>query len=224
FTRVYRAAADGTGSSSFAASTGDFDLFFDAHWPLITQDGSHLVFQDIQRGDDDNDAVELYASKSGAASPVLLADDYTFNIPAKRFVPLISPDGARVVFLNPNRNELYTVPIEGGSPPVRLDVLGNSDLQISPDSQRVVYRARNAALQTELRSVLLDGSQAARTLNGPLVSGGGVFGFAVTPDSARVLYRANQDASGVIELFSVPVDGSAAPVKLSSNMVGSVVT
>ena len=40
------------------------------------------------------------------------------------------------------------------------------------------------------------------------------------PDGLCVVYRADQDANNVQELYSVVTDGSAAPVKLSAPLVG----
>ncbi len=44
---------------------------------------------------------------------------------------------------------------------------------------------------------------------------GDVTSFLVTPDGARVVYRADQDFDDVFELFSVPADRSSAPVRLN---------
>jgi Tol biopolymer transport system component len=44
-------------------------------------------------------------------------------------------------------------------------------------------------------------------------------GFLVSPDGQRVVYCADQDTDEVIELYSVPVDGSSAPVKLNGPLV-----
>lgn len=54
-----------------------------------------------------------------------------------------------------------------------------------------------------------------RKLNGPLAPGGRVaFGFQVSPDGRRVVYRADQETAGMLELFSVP-PGGGDPVKLN---------
>ena len=55
-------------------------------------------------------------------------------------------------------------------------------------------------------------------LNGPLVSGGDVDEFRVSPDSSRVVYRADQDTDNVDELYSVPLAGGS-PVKLNGPLV-----
>ncbi len=70
------------------------------------------------------------------------------------------------------------------------------DFKISKDSSRVVYRANQDTVSTfELYSVPLGGGVATK-LNPVLVSGGDVdvvFGFKISADSSRVVYRANQD-------------------------------
>jgi hypothetical protein len=42
-----------------------------------------------------------------------------------------------------------------------------------------------------------------------------VFQAAISPDGEQVAYLADQITDGRYELFSVPIDGSAAPVRLS---------
>src|SRR5207244_4314495 len=43
--------------------------------------------------------------------------------------------------------------------------------------------------------------------------------FRISPDSSRVVYVADAEVDGVAELYSVPLDGSAAPVKLNGALV-----
>ncbi len=42
----------------------------------------------------------------------------------------------------------------------------------------------------------------------------------VSPDSKTVVYVADVDVAGVIDLYAVPVAGSAAPIKLNPPMAG----
>ncbi len=62
-------------------------------------------------------------------------------------------------------------------------------------------------------------------LSGALAFGGDVSsGFASVPNSSRVVYLADQETNGIVELFSVPVAGGA-PVKLNYVLVpGGTVT
>jgi Tol biopolymer transport system component len=139
----------------------------------------------------------------------------------------ISPDGQYVVYkadrLGDGSDEIYSVPITGGTP-VRLNVTPEPPFQvgqyaISPDSQWVVYivpqqSGQGFATPAELFRVPIAGGASVK-LNGALVASGGVWSFDFSPNSARVIYRADQEADNVYELYSVPLDTSAMPVKLN---------
>jgi Tol biopolymer transport system component len=65
-------------------------------------------------------------------------------------------------------------------------------------------------------------------LNGPLVAGGDVANqdyngprFAISADGSRVVYLADQEVDDQFQLFGAPIDGSAAPVKLSGTIAGN---
>jgi Tol biopolymer transport system component len=148
----------------------------------------------------------------------------------------ISPDGQYAVYLADQDSddviELYSVPLRGGTP-VRLNgVLPagsrvENDYQISPDSSRVVYRApQDTTGVIELHSVPIAGPVSAGVkLNGSLVTGGDVLAFQISPDNSRAVYRADQDADEIFELYSVPLAGPAsAGIKLNEPLVagGSV--
>jgi Tol biopolymer transport system component len=84
------------------------------------------------------------------------------------------------------------------------DVL--SQFLVSPDGFSVAYVADQATDGVfELYQVSLDGNQSPRRVNGPLVSGGGVFvegvAFEFSPDSRRIVYIAGQDTASVLELY-----------------------
>ena len=112
-------------------------------------------------------------------------------------------------------------PIKLNSP---LDATGDVfDFTFSPDSSRVLYRADASNNVFELFSVPSDGSAMAVTLNGTLVTGGNVAStdFSFSPDSQRVLYRADELRDGVDELFTVPADGSSQSVRVSNPMASN---
>ena len=123
--------------------------------------------------------------------------------------------------------ELYSVPLGGPPGGVKLNGAlvagGNVDkFFISPDSSRVVYRAdQETAAVFELYSVPVGGPAAGVKLNGALVAGGNVVDrFFISPDSSRVVYRADQETAAVFELYSVPIGGpAAAGVKLNGTLV-----
>jgi Tol biopolymer transport system component len=139
----------------------------------------------------------------------------------------VSPDGRYVVYLADQDTdqvfELYSVSSNGGSP-IRLNPLLPHGKEvygflISPDSSRVVYRADQDTNDVlELYSVPIGGPAASGIkLNGVLTEGGAVSNYEISPDSSRVVYRADQDTNDVIELYSVPIGGPpASGIKLNS--------
>ena len=109
------------------------------------------------------------------------------------------------------------LPLSGTMPPFG-DV---QSYRVSPDGRYAVYVADQQTDEAfELYSVPLAGGAAAVKLNSPLVAGGDVFfSFAISPDSQRVVYQADQQTDGVNELYSVPLAGGAAAVTLNSPLV-----
>jgi hypothetical protein len=206
---------------------GDISEYF-----AISQNSERVVY----RADQETDEVyELYSvplsgpaeqgvKLNGVLVPggTILFDDF-----------LISPDSEWVVYRADQSTddviELYSVPIEG---PASSGVKLNSTLvengkvsqvfQISPDSSRVVYRGDQSADEVnELFSVPITGpSTAGVKLNKTLKIDGDVHGgFVISPDSQRVIYRAEQDHKDVIELYSVPISGPASSgVRLNSSL------
>jgi Tol biopolymer transport system component len=141
----------------------------------------------------------------------------------------VSPDGTRVVYLADQaadeRFELYSAPLAGGVPPVRLNatLAANGDVlafRISANSQRVVFLAnQDSSDEVELFSVALAGGTPVK-LNGPLPANGDVtYGFEIDPLSSRVAYLADQVTDEKIEVFSRPLDGSGVSLKLDPAMI-----
>jgi Tol biopolymer transport system component len=74
----------------------------------------------------------------------------------------------------------------------------------------------------ELYAAFSDGSEIIK-LSDPLVAGGNVAAFLISPDGISVAYVADQDTAGVFELYVVPVEktfGETA-VKVSGTMAGN---
>lgn len=92
---------------------------------------------------------------------------------------------------------LYTVPADGSVPPTRIsDALApqlSDKLDLTPDGQRVVYTRG-----TELRTVRFTGGDDT------LIDTGSGIPFAVTPDSARVVYALQGDFPAGATIHSFP--------------------
>ncbi len=104
------------------------------------------------------------------------------------------------------------------------DVSWGTDFEVTPDGSHVVYLSdRDTEEVWEVYVVAIE-SGASIKLSGPMVAGGGVYhtpsapAFLISPDGSRVAYEAEQDTSGVFELYSVPIEGGT-PVKLNGSLV-----
>lgn len=151
----------------------------------------------------------------------------------------IGPDGARVVYAAdadvPGTLELYSVPADGSAAPVKLSPApvpgggvagGGREHLLELGLERAVWVADARADEVfELFSAPLDGSAPAVRLSGPLPPAGdveagpdGAWAFRIAPDGRQVVYRADARLDAQHELWLVPADGSAAPVRLSGAM------
>lgn len=193
----------------------------------ISPDGQRVIYIADQN---QNNMFELFSVPiGGGVAPVRLNPNFSStNSDIREFQ--ISPDSQRVVYLADQNSddtfELFSVSIAGGGLErlnSNLVALGDVDLfQISPDSQRVVYRAdQNVFGDNELFSASITGGNVTR-LNGVLAVSGGnssdVELFQISPNSQRVVYRADQNINDTFELFSVSINGNNSPTRLNSNI------
>ena len=56
-------------------------------------------------------------------------------------------------------------------------------------------------------------------LSGPMTAGGDAYQARFSPDGTTVVYMADQDTDEIFELYSVPIDGSTMPIKISGAML-----
>jgi Tol biopolymer transport system component len=200
----------------------------------------------VYRADASLDGVdELFSVPvDGSAPPVRLHPPLAAGRRVTSF--RIAPDGRRVVFLADRevagRFDLYSAPLDASFPARKLDPLLEdtrdvSDFVIAPDGRSVVYRANVVdASQPDLFLVPIDGPgpyarstgsgatrhDATRLLS-VLPSPHRVEAdYAFSPDGSALLFRANGPfGSNRFDLFRVPADGSAAPVRLSEAQAGT---
>ncbi|NOT31253.1 MAG: hypothetical protein HOP15_12470 [Planctomycetes bacterium] len=188
----------------------------------ITPDGSRVVYQPWHSG--------VYSVPITGGPAVLLGQSQWPDGGSDTRAMEISPDGARVVCLADWRDglnrELFSMPIDGGTPPVVLNgdiVFGGQveEFVISPTGDRLVYRASQDTYGVEeLYSVPLDGGAPAVKLNAPLPASASVIRSPrITPDGAFVLFPADASVSGRFELWRVPIGGGVVPQRLNGAMV-----
>ena len=163
---------------------------------------------------------DLYSAPSdGSRTAVRLNVDDAFDFPQIGPSFRSTADGETVVFLARvgGRNNVFSCPIRGGRPPLRLNLELGAGQEInrhtlSPDGTTLVYRADHEANgRYELYSVPVDGRRPPIRISGPAVPGGRVFDYAFTEDSSRVVYIATQDTPGVMELFSTEAKPERPP-------------
>ncbi len=101
---------------------------------------------------------------------------------------------------------------------VQLNAIGSEGplgYRISPDDSRVVYLGRASDGTRELYSVPLTGPYTDSVkISGPLITGGNVEyydGFQFSPDGRRVVYQADAEVDGRIELYVTDV-GAILPL------------
>ena len=231
---LFSVPADGSGTpvqlNDLASPRGDRRYPF-----AITPDGERVYFWTDQEV---NEVVELFSVPiDGGASPTKLSGtlvpggDVVFHAGIAA-----SADGSRLVYqadaLVDGLTELFSAPIDGSAPPVRLNAplpAGGAIVEFAvAGSSRVVYRADQAADEIyELFSVPIDAATPPVRLNAPLVTGGDVShyrgpfrrAFTLGPDGEALAYLADQATDETFELFMVPVDGSAAPRRLGGPSV-----
>jgi len=213
--------------------------------PRFAPDGKTLLFVSglaLYRAPVDGSVLPVRLNGTGTDAVLWDADNSTL---ARERAFELTPDGTRVVYAarawSGTIIELFSVPLDGSTAPVRLSrltqagtgVYGNWEL--TPDGARAIYVAdQEERNRFELYSVPVDGSALPGKLNSALVTGGdvgqlsegiGLAGYVrISADSARVVYLADQQMNDRLELYSVPADDSAGPVKLSGTLplTGSV--
>ena len=118
---------------------------------------------------------------------------------ARRVAYLVSPSGATAA------SELWSVRWNASAPTLLTQVPTGRAIQsaaLTGDSARVLYTAdEDAALVRQLHSIPVGGGPR-RLLSGPMTIGGDVTSFLPGP-ADRSLYIADQETSGVFELYSV---------------------
>ncbi|NNF97980.1 MAG: hypothetical protein HKM93_01245 [Desulfobacteraceae bacterium] len=218
-------ATPGTSVKLNSALVADGDVSTDAI--AFSPDGKHMVY----RADQDTDQVyELYLvdlTAPGASvklnSPRVAGGDILGSA--------FSPDGSQVVYRADQdideMDELYLVDVStpGTSTKINSALAADADITrfvISPDGRRIAYRADHDTDEVfELYLTDMSTPGTSVKLNSALTIGGNVYssGFTFSPDGSQVLYRADQDIDGTVELYLVDLTAPGTSAKLNSALV-----
>jgi Tol biopolymer transport system component len=200
----------------------------------FSPDGLRVVYRADQEV---ADRVELYlveVATPGVAkkvNPVLVSGGNVYS--AFSF----SPDSATVAYVADQETddtlELFAAAVTtpGVTDKLNGPLTANGDVcrfEFSPDSTRVAYCADQDTDEVlELYTVALNAPGQSVKVNPPLVAGGKVTsGYDFSPDSSFIVYAAEQDVAGRIDLYRVDVAAPGiasklnAPLTMGGNVVG----
>ncbi len=219
---LYSAPLDGSGpavalnTSAMPAKIGSFLVSPDSRWVVFLR-----MILGTQRG-----AGICRAPLDGSAPAVQINPTLPSGAFAVGFTELSAPrfaaDGKRVLYRMEQDvaglQELYSAPLDGSSPPVKVNDDESRFLfthRVSADGTRVVYNASASSFDDpfELFWAPTSGGAPPLKLNAPLQGDETVFLFAIAPDNRTVVYR-TQTTAGASALFSVSMDGAPHPLPM----------
>lgn len=191
----------------------------------VASDAEHVLYS-IQSSSPFNGRVYV-ADLDGSTT------DFT-NVTGSRYRRnvAISPDGKTMVITTSSNSatsasQMFSRPMDlSAGQTFLIPTLGGgkevSTIGFSPDNARVVFTSEETTNNLrEVWSVPIEGPASSRVkLSGPMdaPSGSTITGaviVGVSADSSTVVYRAQQSSDTVPELYSVAIDGSSPPVKLT---------
>jgi hypothetical protein len=178
--------------------------------PRITATGEHVVFrtQDLTR------ALQSVAL-DGGAPPVPIAPPLEFSIQSSE----VSPDGRAVAFHAAviGSSDVYVGPADGSTPATLLPRPGDTvpaQPRFSSDGLHVAYALVDGdGAAFEIFTAPADGAGLPVPLTAPHVRER--LDPLVAVGATRLLFAGDLLDDGQVELRSVPIDGSAAPVRLN---------
>jgi len=207
--RVFSVPVDGSAAAVVLSPTLPFSR--DVTSFVVSPDATRVVY----RGAPESNRAELFVvpiDGSAPAEPLVsfpdadVEEDYRF-----------SPDGAYVVyhrFIGP----YFSIRLSDGA---IVQLYGSFALawQLTPDSQRAVF----LDFPREFYSARLDGTTPVVRINPDFAAAGFVDntanddGFAIRPDSQTVVFRADADSVGTLELYEVAIAPVGPPVATKLN-------
>lgn len=237
---LYSVPAAG-GTPTAVTMPGDGDIDEDLY--AVTPDGASIVYAPDSpvatprnRGDNRPTLYSVPAS-GGASTEIAMAPGGNEKFTISGMLE-VTPDGQSVVFIGdydtPGQNELYSLPIGGGTPTKINDALHFAgdvrSFAISPDGLSVAYAAGQtvgSANELFLKSVTGAGastriSDAAPANNGEydVSNGTGSGQITFSPDSQTVYYLGDMTNSGAVDLYSVDTSAKSGLTPSAFTYVG----
>ena len=206
----------------------------DVHDYWISPDSQWVVFEGREQDGRDS----LYSAPLDGSAPATRLHDVLPAFATLLYSGQISADSMRVFYvadaLVDGRRDLFGVPIDGSHAPVRIDPAGQAQTSVhrwfvgsTPAAQHVVFASDPEFDEAyELFAAPLDGSGPALRLTAPPLQFGNSLSFeklALTPDGSRAVYVHDPNEAQAYEAWSVPLDGSLLPRRLSAPLQGGPV-
>ena len=181
-----------------------------------TSDGHRIVYRADQ---DQQGRLELFsAAIDGHGTPRKL----NFASRAVFGFELPPPGGRSAVYVLdrggfPVSRDLFSVPVDGGDSTQLNPVPTRSGAfsSITPDGKTVVFGASLDLSHFELYSRPIDASSPAVQLTTFATLDHSLMRFVVAPRGDYAVFTGGTGQEGIDDLFSVPIDGSTAPVQLN---------
>jgi len=198
--QLYVRPLDGSGSALplLPDSSAQTEIF------AFTPDGQRVICKTNVL--DPSQVALLSVSLSGSGFLVL------DSLPSTFLGLRLTPDGATAVYqvYESNLPKLRRVPVDGSTAAADIGPGDGALIDFTPDSQRVLYRGSG------LMSARLDLSEPPVT-----ISTDSVFRLEVAPGGQRVVFVSQPSlvAGATPEIYSAPVTGTKAPLKLNPPLV-----
>jgi len=201
--KVFRTSRDGKSQSELLDGAATFDL-------SACSDGRTLVFSWVGGGN--TLGINLWKMNSDGTNPVQLTKG------KRQDSAVCSPDSKWVYYRETGSEQLFRVPLSGGTPEpvpgteIPHGIVGSNIMGISPDGKTIAFLSTvelPGAGLTNVQKIALVPLDAGEHPQVRLLDprAGTAEGPRFTPDGRAVVYAVRQD--GVDNLWEEPLDGSA---------------